>query len=175
MARFTVVRLARGPGEGAPPRHAAAPGRILPGLPSGGETSLDSIRVWAADGTIQVLGELMFQYRGLGPSDSVPEAYYALAERLDLPVGVHVGPGPPGAAYLATPRYRATLSNPLLREETLIRHPKLRLYVMHAGWPMLDEMLALLYAHPQVYVDLGVISWILPRKDPADDAKIDRK
>src|SRR3989454_6563092 len=43
-------------------------------------------------------------------------------------------PGPPGAAYLATPRYRASLSNPLLLEETLIRHPKLRLYVMHAGW-----------------------------------------
>ncbi len=111
------------------------------------------------------LRELMFQYRGLGPSDSVPEACYALAERLDLPVGVHVGLGPPGAAYLATPRYRASLSNPLLLEETLIRHPKLRLYVMHAGWAMLDEMLALLYGHPQVYVDLGVISWILPRKE----------
>jgi len=165
MERYNVVGVASGPVDVVRRWHAAAPGRIIPGLTSGGETSLDSIRVWAADGTIQVLGELMFQYRGLGPSDSVPEAYYALAERLDLPVGVHVGPGPPGAAYLATPRYRATLSNPLLLEETLIRHPKLRLYVMHAGWPMLDEMLALLYAHPQVYVDLGVISWILPRKE----------
>ena len=165
MERYNVVGVASGPVDVVRRWHAAAPARIIPGLTSGGEISLDSIRVWAADSTIQVLGELMFQYRGLGPSDSVPEAYYALAERLDLPVGVHVGPGPPGAAYLATPRYRATLSNPLLLEETLIRHPKLRLYVMHAGWPMLDEMLALLYAHPQVYVDLGVISWILPRKE----------
>ena len=165
MERYNVVVVASGPIDVVRRWHAAAPARIIPGLTSGGEISLDSIRVWAADSTIQVLGELMFQYRGLGPSDSVPEAYYALAERLDLPVGVHVGPGPPGAAYLATPRYRATLSNPLLLEETLIRHPKLRLYVMHAGWPMLDEMLALLYAHPQVYVDLGVISWILPRKE----------
>ena len=165
MERYNVVGVASGPIDVVRRWHAAAAARIIPGLTSGGEISLDSIRVWAADSTIQVLGELMFQYRGLGPSDSVPEAYYALAERLDLPVGVHVGPGPPGAAYLATPRYRATLSNPLLLEETLIRHPKLRLYVMHAGWPMLDEMLALLYAHPQVYVDLGVISWILPRKE----------
>jgi len=28
----------------------------------------------------------------------------------------------------------------------------LRLYVMHAGWPFLDKMKALLYEHPQVYV-----------------------
>jgi uncharacterized protein len=165
MERYNVVAVASGPVEVVRRWRAAAPGRIIPGLVAGGEISLDSIRVWAADSTIQVLGELIFQYRGLGPSDSVPEAYYALAERLDLPVGVHVGLGPPGTAYLDTPRYRASLSNPLLLEETLIRHPKLRLYVMHAGWPMLDEMLALLYAHPQVYVDLGVISWVLPRRE----------
>lgn len=45
----------------------------------------------------------------------------------------------------------------------MVRHPKLRLYVMHAGWPMLDNMVALLYAHPHVYVDLGVINWHLPQ------------
>jgi hypothetical protein len=28
---------------------------------------------------------------------------------------------------------------------------------MHAGYPMLDDLLAVLYAHPQVYVDVGVI------------------
>jgi predicted TIM-barrel fold metal-dependent hydrolase len=26
---------------------------------------------------------------------------------------------------------------------------------MHAGWPRLDEMMALLYAHPNVYVDVA--------------------
>jgi predicted TIM-barrel fold metal-dependent hydrolase len=34
---------------------------------------------------------------------------------------------------------------------------------MHAGYPMLDAMLALMYAHPQVYVDTGVIAWTQPR------------
>jgi len=58
-----------------------------------------------------------------------------------------------------------TLSNPLLLEEVLIRHPNLRLYVMHAGWPMLDDMLGLLHAHPQVYVDISVINWALPREE----------
>ena len=32
---------------------------------------------------------------------------------------------------------------------------------MHAGWPFIDEMIALLYAHPDLYVDLGVIDWTL--------------
>jgi predicted TIM-barrel fold metal-dependent hydrolase len=56
-------------------------------------------------------------------------------------------------------------SNPLLLEDVLVRHPKLRLYVMHAGWPMLEEMIGLLYAHPQVYVDIGVIDWYLPKAE----------
>ena len=30
---------------------------------------------------------------------------------------------------------------------------------------MIDQMIALLYTHPQVYVDVGVISWVLPRKE----------
>src|SRR5262249_4634603 len=37
------------------------------------------------------------------------------------------------------------------------------MYVMHAGWPMLDEMVGLLHAHPSIYVDVGVIGWSLPR------------
>ena len=41
----------------------------------------------------------------------------------------------------------------------------MRIYVMHAGWPMLDEMVALMWAHPQVYVDVGVIDWALPRPE----------
>lgn len=47
----------------------------------------------------------------------------------------------------------------------LVRHPDLRLYVMHAGWPFLDEMIGLLYMHPQVYIDVAVINWVLPRKE----------
>ena len=49
-------------------------------------------------------------------------------------------------------------------EEVLVRHPKLRLYVMHAGFPMLDDLLALLYAHPQVHVDTGVIVYTQRRE-----------
>lgn len=76
------------------------------------------------------------------------------------------GPGPPGSPYLPdTSRYRAHLHSALLLEEALIRHPRLRLYIMHAGWPMIDDLVAVLYAHPQVHVDVGVISFILPRSE----------
>ena len=93
------------------------------------------------------------------------EPIYALAEELDLPLGIHIGLSKPGIAYDDAPKYRAALSNPMLLEEVLLRHPKMRLYVMHAGWPMLDQMIALLWAHPQVYVDVGVIDWALPRAE----------
>jgi predicted TIM-barrel fold metal-dependent hydrolase len=53
----------------------------------------------------------------------------------------------------------------LLLEDVLVRHPRLRLYVMHAGWPFLENMIALLNAYPQVYVDVGVIDWTKPRKE----------
>jgi hypothetical protein len=163
MERYNVVGVASGPIAHVRRWRAAAPARIIPAVISG--APLDSVRAWAKDGTIRVLGELAFQYRGVGPGDSLPEAHYALAEQLDLPVGVHVGPGSPGSAYVGTPRYRVRHSDPLLLEDVLVRHPKLRLYVMHAGWPMGDRMVALLYAHPQVYVDVGVISWTQPRKE----------
>jgi predicted TIM-barrel fold metal-dependent hydrolase len=50
-----------------------------------------------------------------------------------------------------------------LLDEVLVKHPKLRLYVMHAGYPMLDDTLASLYHHPQLHLDIGVIVYTQPR------------
>lgn len=145
----------------------ASPDRILasygfddPSLPD-----LDFLRKEHRAGRLVALGEIGAQYSGLAPNDPKMEPYYALAEELDIPVGIHIGLSKPGIAYDDAPKYRAALTNPLLLEEVLIRHPKLRLYVMHAGWPMSDQMIALMWAHPQVYVDTGVIDWALPRKE----------
>ena len=91
---------------------------------------------------------MLTQYEGVSPADPRLESYWALAEELDLPVAIHMGPGPPGAAYLGSPKYRMSLGDPLLLEPVLARHPKLRLYVMHAGWPMIDRMIALMYELP---------------------------
>lgn len=89
---------------------------------------------------MQVFGELALQYRGLSPDDPLLEPYFALAEELDIPVGVHTGIGPPGTPYLpCCPHFRVALGNPLEVEEVLVRHPRLRLYLMHAGAPSRAE------------------------------------
>ena len=49
------------------------------------------------------------------------------------------------------------MGDPLLLEEVLLRHKRLRLFVMHAGWPQLDRMIALMHAHPNVYVDVAAL------------------
>lgn len=113
---------------------------------------------------IMALGEIGAQYEGIAPNDPRLEAIFALAEELDIPVSIHVGLTKPGGVYDDYPKYRAALGDPMLLEEVLIRHPKLRINVMHAGWPMSDQMVALMWAHPQVYVDTGVINWAVPRK-----------
>jgi predicted TIM-barrel fold metal-dependent hydrolase len=145
--------------------HKIAPAQIVPAHGSFG-TSIDSLRKWFKSGKYRVMGEFEPQYSGISPADKSLEPYYALAEELDVPLGIHIGLGPPGAAYLkGMEKYRMSLSNPLLLEDVLVRHPKMRIYIMHGGWPFLDEMIGLLYAHPQVYIDVAVINWVLPRKE----------
>ncbi|MBT2560214.1 amidohydrolase [Pedobacter sp. ISL-68] len=142
-----------------------APEKIIPAHGSLG-APVDSLRKWFKSGKYSVMAEFEPQYSGFSPSDKSLDPYYALAEELDVPLGIHVGLGPPGAPYIkGLEKYRMSLSNPLLLEDALVRHPKIRLYVMHGGWPFLDEMVGLLYAHPQVYIDIAVINWVLPRKE----------
>jgi predicted TIM-barrel fold metal-dependent hydrolase len=122
-----------------------------------------ALRAMHARGDLHVLGEVANQYAGILPGDPRMEPYWALAEELDMPVGIHIGPGPPGVIYMGATGYRAHMHSALTIEEVLVKHPKLRVYIMHAGYPMIDDMLAVLYAHPQVYVDVGVIVYTQPR------------
>ncbi len=127
------------------------------------------LRGEARAGRIRALGEIEPQYVGMSPADPRMEPVWQVAEEFDLPVGIHMGPGPPGVAYAAgplrakSPGFRAALGDPLLLEEVLLRHQRLRLFVMHAGWPRLEPMLALLSAHPDVYVDVAALQDVIPR------------
>ena len=149
----------------------AEPKRIIPAVVfSFGDTlsqklSVDSLRSLFRSKEFKVFGEIVLQYDGYSVSDPAFEPFLKMAEDLDVPVGIHVGLGPPGIGSLPPASFKASLCTALSLEEALKRHPKLRVYVMHAGWPMLDDMLALLYVYPQVYVDIGVIDYILPRKE----------
>ena len=141
----------------------ASPKRILPGSATAVANlgTPDSLRELIRKGEIAILGEIGPPIEGISPDDEILEPYFALAEELDIPLAFHLLSG---NIHLA-PRNRAALNNPLLLEKMLNRHPKLRLYVMHAGWPMLNEMISLLSFYPQVYVELAWIDWALPRKE----------
>jgi predicted TIM-barrel fold metal-dependent hydrolase len=116
------------------------------------------LRRRAAAGEIRGIGEVGTQYEGLPPNDPRLAPYFALAEELDLPVLIHTaGLG----AHL--PRFLASNGHPLLLEEVVIAHPKLRIYVENAGYPFLEEMIALMTRHPQVHADVSTITWVIPR------------
>ena len=149
----------------------AAPDRFIPaanfflddGLPPAGR--LGELEQRAKSGETKVFAEITPQYRGLPPDHPALAPYYAMAEKLDIPVGIHMGYGAPGGPYWLYPKYRASLGNPLLLEDLLVRHPKMRVYVMHAGMPFTDEMIAVLNAHPQVYVDISADNVGVPRAE----------
>lgn len=152
--------------------HTAEPKRImpavdyrLPGTPGQlhvGARATDDLRRLHAQGRLTMIGEIMAQYEGVRPDDPRMEPLWALAEELDVPVAIHMGPGEPGQPY-AEGGYRVELGDPLLLEPVLLRHPKLRISVMHAGYPMAQRMRALMFSYPQVYVDIGSIVYTEPR------------
>lgn len=114
----------------------ASEGRILPALPfdpESGKPSVDELRQLVKSRRVMAFAEISSQYEGIAATDPRMEPYFALAEELDIPVGIHMGPGPPGAPYVVAPSYRMRLSSLLTLEDVLVRHPKLRVWAMHAG------------------------------------------
>lgn len=112
-----------------------------------------------------MLGELGLQYRGQTLADESVSAYLSMAETLGIPVALHTGLGDAGTPYGCCPRFRTRLGNPALIEDVLVAHPELRVYLMHAGYPFLQETKAMLGIYPQLYVDIAVLNWALPREE----------
>jgi uncharacterized protein len=174
MKRYNVFGVLGGAPELVAAWRRAAPGRFIAGLDlrfdavtgaaraATAEGSpqrllpIDTVRALYRAGAFAVLAEVMNQYAGIAPDDQRLEPYWALAESLEIPVGIHVGGGGPGEPYTGSPAFRARLQSALTLEDVLVRHPRLRLYVMHAGYPMREDLQALLFTHPQVYVELSM-------------------
>lgn len=172
MERLDITAaVVSGPAEAIERWTAAADGQFIasPLFPflDHGFPDVEDLRSRIEQGTFSALAEITAQYEGYAPDAPELEPYLALAEELDVPVGLHMGPGPPGinqAGRLPVhcPDYRLANGKPSLLEDVLIRHPNLRIYAMHAGWPYLEDMIATLWIYPQLYVDVGVINWVMP-------------
>jgi predicted TIM-barrel fold metal-dependent hydrolase len=176
MKRLNIVKGVVSGGDGdrlAAAAHwrAADPDRIIAAAGVRGSADIplppiDVLRTAFTERRLGVLGEITAQYAGLSLSDPTYTPYLALAEELDVPVSVHMGLGPPGISFDPCCRgFRASLGNPAVLEEALNRHPKLRLNVMHGGWPYLQETIAVLLTYPQTWTDLGWIDWGLSRAE----------
>jgi predicted TIM-barrel fold metal-dependent hydrolase len=173
MERLNVTAVVMGDEKTVNQWKADAPGRVIPGTAfdrtalSGPkkEAELKRLREAFTSGGFKVMGEVGLQYEGLSPSDPSVEEYFALAEELDVVVGIHMGTGGSGRANVTTPKFRGSMGNPLLLEDLLAKHPKLRVWIMHSGYPMIDNLLTLLQANSHVYVDVAGLIWSYPIKE----------
>ena len=171
MERLNVTAVVFGDPKSVQRWKDAAPARVIPGtsfsngLTPGQRVPLDELRKHFTQEGFKVMGEIGLQYEGISPSDPSVDSYFALAEELDIPVAIHMGTGGSGRANISVPKFRGSMGDPVLLEGLLARHPKLRVQVMHAGYPMIDNMLTLLQANSHVYVDVAGLIWSYPIKE----------
>jgi predicted TIM-barrel fold metal-dependent hydrolase len=138
----------------------AAPGRFIlsPFILEPAKAAPDDLRQELEAKRLAGIGEIGSQLVGIAPNDPRLDPYFALAEEFDVPVLIHTaGIGPP------LPSFRTAAGSPLLLEEVMVSHRKLRIFVENTGYPYLDEMIAMMYQYPQLYGDVSTITWIIPR------------
>ncbi|HET9746484.1 MAG TPA: amidohydrolase family protein [Chitinophagaceae bacterium] len=112
---------------------------------------------------IEIFGEVAPYYAGTTLSDDIWQPYLRICEKYDIPVAVHTGGGDPEGTYSWAPKSRLALGDPYLIEDVLVKYPKLRIYLMHAGgedWP--EHAIRLMAYYPQLYTDIAVLLWVEP-------------
>ena len=130
---------------------------------------IDSLQKRFDEGHLKAIAEMAPFYGNIRADHPSQLPYFELAEKLGIPVGFHVLPGGPNYGFHIMPQMlggmRAYNAEPMQLEDVLVKFPNLKLYIMHGGWPYVEDVKALLYAHPNVYVDIAVLNWILLKEE----------
>ena len=121
---------------------------------------LNTLEEKIKSGEILAIGEVANFYMGIAPNDPVMDTLYRIEEKYDLPISLHFAPGPPGSQLTQYPNMRLEYADPYLLQDVLIKFPKLRIYMMHAGIPMfVEETFAMLFMFQNLYVDIATQCW----------------
>lgn len=167
-----VLGLLSGPFENIRVWQSEAPKRFIigPQFPMTHKSDLSIREYWPdvkelrnalENGKIKVIGEITAQYAGMMPGDTLLDQYFALAQEFDLPIGIHTGIGTIRILNSDDEKrkYRVGYGNPLHVNDVIAKYPNLRIYLMHAGYPFLEDAIALMKVYRNVYADLSRINW----------------
>ena len=166
IAAFDTFHLQRAVASGSAPAVldliTLAPNRLLGGLSYGPDLPLPqlaTLRASFSDKRLAVFGEIDAAWLGESVTSAQLAPYFDLSQAMNIPVAIFTGVAPAGTQLdPCCPHYRTSLGRPARVEELLVRYPKLRVYLMQAGWPFRDETIALMHTYPNVYADLGNVA-----------------
>lgn len=145
-------------------RYTKADKRFIPGYQDYEDTLIPvkQFEEYIQSGKIKVFGEVMAVYKGMTLADSLYQPYLAICEKYGVPVAYHSGGSFPNAQQSGWPKYRIAFGDPFLIEDVLVKYPKLKLYLMHAGENFYENSLRMMDGYPNLYADLGVELWLHP-------------
>ncbi|GIW09040.1 MAG: hypothetical protein KatS3mg061_0097 [Dehalococcoidia bacterium] len=84
----------------------------------------------------------------LPPNHARVYPFYAKCCELDIPIQLQVG----NCLRYSAERPLRSVGRPILLDEVACDFPELKLVGIHIGWPWTEEMIAMAYKHPNVYI-----------------------
>jgi len=145
-------------------KYTNADSRFIPAYQDSQDTLINIVHFeeLVKSGTIKVFGEVMAVYHGRTLTHPIYQPYLEICEKYGVPVAYHTGGTFPSANARIWKKFRLSYGDPLLIEDVLVKYPKLKIYLMHAGSNFYQNALRMMDQYPQLYVDLGVILWLHP-------------
>ena len=128
--------------------------------------SEDELRTIYKLGRFKSMGESMFNYYGILPSDERLSPYWKIASEFDIPIGVHsdTGPKPERVNQRERPDYNPDFANPAYLKPILEKYPNLRIYLMHYGGGYSKQALDLMKEYPQIYCEMSAVVMFAPKE-----------
>jgi predicted TIM-barrel fold metal-dependent hydrolase len=81
---------------------------------------------------------------GIPINDAMYYPFFAKCVELDIPIMIQVGHS---AEYMPS-----KLGRPILLDDIALYFPELRIIAAHTGWPWVEELIALAWKHPNVFI-----------------------